>query len=187
MNRRSALLALPTIALLVAVGGCGRSEADLAADALDRAMKAHVAGRIDEAADGYREVLAHDPQNKYAFYNLGLIDQTAGRSDAAERNYRLVLASDPNYGPALFNLAIIRAAAGATPEAIDLYRRAVATQPNYAGAHLNLGLLLRASGQKVEGDAEVKRAIELDPSLAKNAAPSSGQAPGAKVGPTPTK
>ena len=164
--------------ILLALGwsllfGCQKSDADIAAAALDKGLQAHQQGKVDEATAAYREVLAHDPNNKFAFYNLGLLEQTANRATAAENNYRMALSIDPNYGPALFNLAILRTAAGSTPEAIELYRKAIAAQPEAAGAHLNLGLLLRSTGQSQEGDAEVARALALDPKLG---APTAGAA-----------
>src|SRR5438093_2214052 len=45
--------------------------ADVASDALDRGLQAHAQGRLDDAAKAYRETLVQDPQNKYAYYNLG--------------------------------------------------------------------------------------------------------------------
>src|SRR5439155_14063429 len=128
---------LPIIALsLLAMPGCAgrktQSEADLAEQALNRGLQAHAAGRLQHAATDYREVLVHDPRNKYAYYNLGLIDQVNGHAQSAENNYRLALNIDPDFAPALFNLAILRFNAGATQEAIDLYRHVIQVQPDNA-------------------------------------------------------
>ena len=163
-----ALLVLP-----VASVACnfGKSKADLAAEAVQRGLQAHGEGRLDAAAAAYHEALDLDPQNKYAFYNLGLIDQTSGRPRSAENYYRLALSADPEFTPALFNLAILRTAAGDTREAIDLYRRVTALKPDEAGPHLNLGFLLRSIGQEAEGDAEIQRALQLDPALASRLRP----------------
>jgi tetratricopeptide (TPR) repeat protein len=90
---------------------------------LDSALEAHAEGRLEEAVRLYLRVLVLDPENKFAYYNLGLIDQTLGRTDAAASNYTDALTIDPDFGPALFDLAIIRAEQGSTDEAIDLYRR----------------------------------------------------------------
>lgn len=156
----------PLLALILLImPACQKSEAQVASDALARGLEAHNQGRLDEATAAYRAVLAHDPNNKYAFYNLGVIDQFAGRATAAESNYRLALSIDPDYAPAAYNLAIIRTAAGSTDEAIDLYKRAVGSQPGWAAAHWNLGLMLRAAGQSQAAEAELARAQQLDPTL----------------------
>lgn len=132
---------------------------------LESALEAHAQGRLEEAVRLYQQVLALDPENKFAYYNLGLVDQTEGRTDAAAANYTEALAIDPEFEPALFNLAIIRADQGSTDEAIELYRRLLATDPEEAGAHLNLGFLLLDRGQRKEGRAELATAVTLDPSL----------------------
>jgi tetratricopeptide (TPR) repeat protein len=132
---------------------------------LESALQAHAEGRLDDAVRLYQQVLALDPQNKFAYYNLGLIDQTQGRIDAAAANYTEALAIDPGFEPALFNLAIIRADQGSTDEAIELYRRVLEANADDAGAHLNLGFLLLESGQREEGRLELATAVGLDPSL----------------------
>jgi Tfp pilus assembly protein PilF len=163
---RNRLLALSLLVLLFS-GAClqNKSQAQQGSDALNKGLQAHAAGKLDEATKDYREVLVHDPQNKYAYYNLGVISQTQNQPGAAENDYRLALSIDPNFSSALFNLAIIRANAGSTQEAIDLYRRAIAADPNNARAHLNLGILLRANGQAPEGQAEINTALQLDRTL----------------------
>lgn len=134
-------------------------------DVLNRALAAHVDGDLGEAARLYTEVLAEDPSNKFAHYNLGQIAQTQGRFDQAEVSYRAALAIDPAYGPALFNLGILRFQAGDFNGAVDSYRQLIVADPNNAAAHLNLGFALRAAGSTEQGDQSIATAIELDPSL----------------------
>jgi tetratricopeptide (TPR) repeat protein len=56
-------------------------------------IAAQQAGRLPEAAADYRDVLVHDPNNKYAYYDLGTIDKTNGALASAESNYRFALNS----------------------------------------------------------------------------------------------
>jgi len=122
---RNALL----VALVLAIVGFGGCSNDSDASPLDGqaeeiltdALEAHAAGDLDGAVDLYRRVLVLDPQNRFAYYNLGLIDQTRGRVDAAADEYEQAIAVAPGFAPARFNLAIIRAEQGAIDEAIGLY------------------------------------------------------------------
>ncbi len=143
-----------------------KSEAQLAAEALTKGLAAHQAGNLAEAAADYREVLVHDPNNQFAYYNLGLIDQTNGATASADSNYSLAISIDPTYVPALYNLAIIKTAEGDLDAAIKLYQEAIHAQPNYAAAHLNLGFALLQNGDKKEGNSELSKAVALDPTLA---------------------
>lgn len=168
--RGSGLRALSSLLVLVLLAGtaCGKeeTEAQRASEVLAAGLKAHQEGRLDEAAADYRRVLVLDPRNKYAYYNLGLIDQTHGAAASAETNYRNALSIDPDFVPALFNLAILRTAAGDAAEAIELYRHVIEVDASYAAGHLNLGFLLIDAGQRREGKAELDIAVQLDPSLA---------------------
>ena len=169
--RASAAGVLLALVLLGSVASCSGeepAEPERASLALTAALQAHQAGRLDEAVELYEEVLTLEPRNKFAWYNLGLIDQTRG--DAAEAEelilYLGALDVDPNFVAALFNLAVLRTAAGDEDEAIELYRRIIEVEPGYAPAHLNLGFALIDIGDAGEGQAELQRATELDPSLA---------------------
>ena len=159
-----AVLALVSFAML-------RDDGASTEEVLDRAIDAHVEGRVNEAQDTYEEVLRSDPANKLAHYNLGLIAQTQGRLTDAERSYRLALDSDPAYEPALFNLAVMRFEAGDNAAAILLYEQIIGTNPAQAAAHLNLGYALRADGRLNAGNDAIQRAVELDPSLASKVPP----------------
>lgn len=128
-------------------------------------LQAHFSGDIEKARENYEKILEADPTNKFALYNLGLIEQQADRLETAESFYRRALATDPHFAPALFNLAIIRSAS-APQEAADLYQRVIAQNPNDAAAHLNLGFVLVSLGRVEEAQSEFVRAVELDPRLA---------------------
>jgi tetratricopeptide (TPR) repeat protein len=136
-----------------------------AASELQSGLQAQTKGDLDAAAQHYRETLKYDQKNKYALYNLALIDAAHSRYDDAENKYQVVLGIDPSYTPALFNLAILRKQKGDSAGAISLYRKLLTIKPDDAAAHMNLGLLLRATGQTSDGDTEVHKAVALDPKL----------------------
>jgi tetratricopeptide (TPR) repeat protein len=160
------LVALLLICLPLGACSSKKSDAELASEALARGLAAHQAGKLAEAEADYRKVLVYDPNNKFAYYNLGLIDQTDGALASAESNYRLALGIDPTFVSALFNLAIVKTAQGNLGAAIELYRSAIAADPTNAPAHLNLGFALIQKGAKKVGQEELDTAIRLDPSLA---------------------
>src|SRR5207245_9041559 len=82
---------LGSAALAAGGGGPNTQAGDPAADARNRALAAHAAGKLDEAVTAYYQTLEKDPKNKFAFYNLGEIAQRQNRMAAAESFYRLAL------------------------------------------------------------------------------------------------
>lgn len=132
---------------------------------LQQGLDAQAAGRLDQARRLYLEVLAKDPANTVAHYDLGVIHQQEGAAKEAENDYEQALATDAGFRPALFNLAVL-----VTPtdpaRAIALYRRLLAIEPNDANVLLNLGLLLVQAGRADEGRADLAAAVRINPSLA---------------------
>ena len=170
--RRSEFAVLALTAMLgLGLAGCSKDTAATlpqldtkkAASELQAGLQAQSKGDLDVATTHYQESLKYDPKNKYALYNLALVDASQANYGEAEKKYRVVLGIDPAYTPALFNLAILRKNGGDTTEAAQLYRRLLAVNPKDAAAHMNLGLLLRSLGQKAEGDAAVRQAVTLNP------------------------
>jgi tetratricopeptide (TPR) repeat protein len=158
------------------------ADAQAAMTAVDAGLKAHAAGDLAAASAQYNKALSLDKTNKYALYNLALIDAANGNYGLAEAKYRSALDTDPKYEPALFNLAILRTSAD-PKEAIALYQRAVAADSKDAAALFNLGLLLRTNGDKETGDKDILTAIAMNPSLKDPAAPAKQDPPQA---PAPT-
>jgi tetratricopeptide (TPR) repeat protein len=171
---------------LAACGGPGSSGSgnETAADALNRGLQAHAAGKLDEAVAAYFVTLSKDPRNQFAYYNLGEIAQRQNRLVAAEAFYRLALEQDPKMESALFNLAIVRTNVGVAADAVVLYKQVIAVNPNNAPAHFNLGLLYRQLGQTAEAQTEFAAAQKLD---AKLVAPSPSASPNRQASPTPTR
>ena len=176
VGRLAGAIVIPAV-LVLGVAGCSGSDpgatkgsatvvpsAKKASTALDAGLKAHAAGDLTAAVADYNTTLKYDATNKFAFYNLALIDEGNSNYGLAEAKYRSALKTDPAYEPALFNLAILRTGPSAT-EATALYQRAVVANPKDAAAWLNLGLLLRAHGEKAAGDKDVLKAIELNSKL----------------------
>jgi Tfp pilus assembly protein PilF len=141
-----------------------KPDAKKAATAVEAGLKAHSAGDLTTATADYNKALRYDATNKFAFYNLALIDASNGNYGLAEANYRSAIKSDAEYEPALFNLAILQTSSDPA-EAISLYKRAVTVERKDAAAWLNLGLLLRDEGKVTAGNKAVLRAIALNPKL----------------------
>jgi len=165
-------LSAALVTIVFALASCGTtsgttdtSNPTKALTELNAGLKAHAAGNLSVAVADYQGALKYDHKNKYALYNLGIIDAANGNYGLAKDKYRVVLALDPKYAPALFNLAILLTASGNSKEAITLYERVVAADSKAAAAWLNLGLLQRAAGQRVAGDRSIKKAISLNPKL----------------------
>jgi Flp pilus assembly protein TadD len=159
-----------------ACGGSSKTDAQVATDELNAGLAAQGSGHNDEAAQHYHNVLAHDPHNQYAYYDLGVIDQNAGRTAQAEQEYRQALQIDPNMEGALFNLAIL-VTKKAPDEAVTLYQKAIAVQPRNAAAHLNLGYVYHDTGKADAARAEFDTAVKLDPAMSTRLPPSPSPAP----------
>jgi Tfp pilus assembly protein PilF len=129
------------------------------------------AGNDQTARTDFNAVLTTDPSNKsgdnkIAYFDLGVIDQSQGNVATSEAEYHAALNIDANYDPALYNLAV-EEAVGNPLGAISLYRQVVANDPNDAEALYNLGLLLYQQGQVTEGRGYLTKALKLNPSYQK--------------------
>jgi Tfp pilus assembly protein PilF len=152
-------------------GGSSSTQDMSPSQLINTGLSALHAGKTADARRDFNEVLTIDPDNKYgdnkiAYFDLGVIDQSADNLAGSEAEYNDALKLDPNYDLALFNLAVEVAVKDPT-QAISLYERVLAVEPNYTGAIYNLGLLLYQRGQIAQGQSYLSRAISADPSYRK--------------------
>ena len=132
-------------------------------EAMRRAARHARTGRLQEAHDLYRSVLAARPDHLEALKACALV---AFRLDAVDEAatllHRAVALDDADAG-AHNDLGNVLQAAGRLDSAIAAYRRAVALDTERAEAHANLGQALRVKGD-LDGAAEaLSRAAELRP------------------------
>ena len=114
----------------------------------------------------WQEVVAHQPNNYLAHYNLGLILNHAGREQESFAELQASVAANPNSANArsAFGFALMNA--GRIPEAIDSLKAALALEPNHVGALNNMGRALNMTEQNAEAISYLKLALEANPSHA---------------------
>src|SRR5690242_5355053 len=106
------------IAVAVAMGtmsACGSSSkpsqgssSQQAAVLLSKALSDYFSGNVEVAKSEFQQVVDLDPNNKYGWYNIGVIAQQSNDSKTAEADYKKALALDPNFEPVLYNLGVLR-------------------------------------------------------------------------------
>jgi tetratricopeptide (TPR) repeat protein len=126
----------------------------------------HRAGRLAEAEQGYRRILAADPQAPDALHMLGVLAYQTGQNAAAAELIGQAIArhgSNPAYHS---NLGLALKDLGALEPAAEAFRRAIALRPDAAAAHNNLGIVFTALGRWDAALACSAKALELQPELA---------------------
>jgi len=134
---------------------------------------AQQAGRFDEAATLFRNVIRLKPEMAPAHHGLGTALVATGKLEEAISAFERALAIQqrnpaapgPDEAESLLNLGYLYARLGKPEKAVALHERAVALKPDFAEAHNNFGALLLAQGKLKEASAEFARALALTPEL----------------------
>jgi tetratricopeptide (TPR) repeat protein len=150
--------------------GKGGADSALSASQLSSLMKSGVTQANQKNWTGatatFQEVLAAEPSNVYANYNLGVIYQTEGNSNEAIDYYNRALAADATYTPAMYNEAILLETTQPA-QAIAVYQKIVSIDPKAATAYLRMALVQSAQGDAGAAKADDAKAVSLDPALSK--------------------
>jgi tetratricopeptide (TPR) repeat protein len=118
------------------------------------------------AASIFTDVLAIDPRNSYALYNLGYIAETGNHPSTALAYYNRALAANGRYTPAMYNKAILLE--GSDPrQAIALYKKVIAINPKASAAYLRMAFTDAEQGDTAGARAADRKAIAIDPTLGK--------------------
>jgi tetratricopeptide (TPR) repeat protein len=179
--------ALASLALLGGVAGCtghprvtptaGPTPTPAAqndpAALLNQGIQQGNARDFDAATATFNRVIALDKNNKYAWFNLGVIAQTESHTDQAIKDYDAALAADPNFTSAMYNKAILLESSDVNA-AIGLYQNIVKINASASSAYLRLGLLQDKQGDHAGALASFRTAVTLDPTL-KDTVPASYQ------------
>ncbi|HXA98996.1 MAG TPA: sulfotransferase [Steroidobacteraceae bacterium] len=131
---------------------------------LNDAAARYAQGRLDDAADLYRQAAAIDPKDLRPVYSLALIDIRRGRLEIARQQLRTVAAQDPNLYPAQQNLGAVCQNLNLWQEAADAYRRALRLNPTAVETHFSLARALAVLGHVGESSA-CYRALAANPAV----------------------
>ena len=129
------------------------------------ASRLRAAGRAEEAAQAYRQLLAIRPDLPDSWFNLALMERQSGRYEAALQAYAEALRLGVS-GPeeAWLNRGVIHADDLARPDlALQDIEAALAVAPDWLPALLNLGNLHEDMGRREAAEAAYDRALAVAP------------------------
>jgi tetratricopeptide (TPR) repeat protein len=133
---------------------------------LDDALQLHQNGRIFEAEQLYRRILAINPRHPDCLHLLGMIAYQEGSFETAATMIRQAIAINSSGTSYYANLGTVLQAQGKLEEAEILYRHALTLKPELAEVHVNLGNVLQARGELGGSVASYERALALRPACA---------------------
>jgi Flp pilus assembly protein TadD len=125
------------------------------------------AGRLPEAENAYREVIARSPRCADAHHLLGVLSQQCGRTQEAIGKIQRAIELSPNTSIYHHNLSLVWSASQQPNEAIASAQEAVRLRPDDATLWDNLGHMLIEDGRHGEAAAALEQAVQLDPRIAK--------------------
>jgi predicted O-linked N-acetylglucosamine transferase (SPINDLY family) len=132
-------------------------------EALAVALEHHRAGRVTEAEQIYRQILAVEPDEPNTLNLLGVIAHDSGRHDLALQYLQRAVAVDGTEAIFQNNLGNVLKALGKPDEAVACYRRALELNPRHVRAHYNLAIALKEQEKWDEAIACCQRVLELLP------------------------
>lgn len=130
------------------------------------AAQYHQAGRLAEAEQLYRRILAVAPRHADSLHRLGLIAYQAGRPDFAADLLRQAIVQDKKCARYHAHLSLALGALGQFDEAVASSRAAIRLEPGQPDAHNNLGVLLMQMGRLDEAADCYRQTIALEPGIA---------------------
>jgi len=134
--------------------------------ALDLARGHHQAGRLPQAEEIYRKILAAAGDHADALHLLGVVALQRGQHAQAAELIARAIAQDPQKADFHDHFGAALHAQERFAEAAASFRKAIALAPNYAEAHNNLGAALQAQGLVDEAIDCFRKAISLKPQYA---------------------
>lgn len=136
------------------------------AEIFAHAAQFHHAGRLGEAEQLYRRVLAAQPRHADSLHRLGVIAYQAGQPAAAIDLIGRAIARNADAAPYHAHLALALAAQGRLEDAAHACRVALTLDPAQPDIQNNLGVFLMQLGQWDEASQCFRHAIALAPDLA---------------------
>ncbi len=131
------------------------------AETLAQALEHHRAGRIDQAEEIYRRILAGDPRHADSLHLLGMVEQQRGRYEIAALLIGQAITVKPEVAAYHSNLGTVFQALGNLQQAGICFNRALDLKPDWPEVLTNLGNIRLAEGKLDEAAAFQERALAL--------------------------
>ncbi len=120
-------------------------------------------GKLDEAANHYRQSLALNARYPETHNNLALVLAQKNDLAGAREHFQEAIKLNPQYSEARANLGNVLAMQGDSTGAIREYREALKVSPNLDGAHLQVAMLLAKLNQLGEAKSEFQEYLKKRP------------------------
>ncbi len=132
-------------------------------DVLSRALAAQAAGRIDEAAGLFNQVIAADPRSVPALVSLGQILQNAGNLVTARDLYTRALKVERGIAGVHNNLGAVLVAQGDDAAAIPVFEAALRIEPGNQLFRYNLAGAFERAGRAIEAITQFDAMLLREP------------------------
>jgi protein O-GlcNAc transferase len=136
------------------------TEVDLS---MKQAVAAHQLGRLDEAAQGYRNVLVAHPRDFDATHLLGVVALQQGRFDIAQSLINSALSINPTDAAAMGNLGTSYLRDGQLEPALQWFKLALQLEPDSYSALINAASALSNMGRSREAIPILRKACAANP------------------------
>lgn len=120
-------------------------------------------GYPEQAAESFRQVIATQPDDADAWYNLGTLSLRSNDPEQAKKYLETTVKLRPAYPEAWNNLGMVAAQRGAMADAVADFERAIQLRPKYGVAMLNLGNVYRRQHDWDRAEQYLKQALALEP------------------------
>jgi len=130
---------------------------------LDRALRCHQLGNMEEAQALYGEVLRQAPNHADALHLFGVLHHQTGAHEEAAKLIRRAIKRQPREPAYHCNLGEALRGLGKHRDAEKCFRKALKLAPSFAAAAINLGNLRRDQGKLDRAIVQYKKALAMDP------------------------
>jgi tetratricopeptide (TPR) repeat protein len=131
------------------------------AEAFEQASRQRAAGRLDDAEQTCRQILAAHGDSAAGLYLLGLIASDRGRTDEASNYLARALEHGPDSADFFYDIGLAYQRLGRFAEAIVNHRKALKLRPDFAEAHANLGAASALAGRIDDAVTALRAALRL--------------------------